>query len=98
RRTLWDGGTLVSNSASLARLHPGPAAALHPSQLAALGIADGGRVRVSSTRGALELPAVPDLRVPVGVVVVPWNLPGASASVLIDAGAAATLVEVAALA
>ncbi len=93
RRTLWDGGTLVQSSASLAGLHPQPHANVHPDDLSRLGIPDGATIRVVSARGDLTLPARADPGLAPGAVAVTFNLPGASASDLIDAASPVTTVR-----
>jgi NADH-quinone oxidoreductase subunit G len=93
RRTMWDGGTLVQSVPALASLHPKPVLRVHPSVLASLGAADGEAVSVKSGQGSLTLPAVGDPAIPVGTAVLPWNLPGAYASDLIDASSAVTEVR-----
>ena len=55
-------------------------------------------VRVVSRSGALLLPASGDFSVPPGVAVVPWNVPGACAAELIDAGEVVTDVRLEAVA
>jgi predicted molibdopterin-dependent oxidoreductase YjgC len=94
RRTLWDGGTQVQSLPALAGLHPEPRLVVHPSVLADLGTADGEVVRVVSSRGSLVIAATGDYGLPPGSVVVPWNLPGAHAGDLIDAGNPVTEVRV----
>jgi predicted molibdopterin-dependent oxidoreductase YjgC len=94
RRSLWDGGTLVGSVSALAGLHPEPCLRVHPSVLAELGTADGEAVVVRSGRGKLTVPAVGDPALPAGTAFLPWNLPGAPAGDLIDAGAAANHVSV----
>ncbi len=94
RHTLWDGGTQVQAVAALAALHPEPAVRLHPSVLAGLGVAHGESVRVVSGKGSLTLPAIADGAIPPGTAVLPWNLPGARASDLIDCSSPATEVRV----
>ncbi|MGH9077267.1 MAG: molybdopterin dinucleotide binding domain-containing protein, partial [Acidimicrobiales bacterium] len=89
-RSLWDGGTIVAHSPHLAPLHPRPAVGLHPAELARAGLSEGEVVRVSSPRGALELPVVADPRLAEGTAALPVNLPGASATALIDASAPVT--------
>jgi NADH-quinone oxidoreductase subunit G len=59
-RTLYDRGTLVAASPSLARLAPEPVVRLHPSVLERLGVSDGEVLRVLGPAGALELPARAD--------------------------------------
>ncbi len=91
-RRLYDRGSAVTASPSLAQL-VGPATAFaNPSDLARLGVGPGERVRVSSPRGQVTLPAAGDPGVPKGVLVVDFNLAepdGApnAAAVLIDASA-----------
>jgi anaerobic selenocysteine-containing dehydrogenase len=85
RRTLWDAGTQVAHAAHLAALAAPAAAAVHPDELAALGVAPGTPVTVSSLRGRLTLPVVADAGVPAGCVAVPFNVPGHPVSALVDA-------------
>ena len=49
-----------------------------------------GEVRVSTPRGSVVVPAVPDARVAPGSAVLPFNLPEGGAGSLIDASAAYT--------
>jgi anaerobic selenocysteine-containing dehydrogenase len=94
RRSLWDAGTGVAHSPSLAGLHPDWAAAAHPGEVAIAGVASGSVVTLRSSRGGLAAPLVADDRVPPGVVVVPFNLPGGSASGLIDAAVGSVTVRI----
>ncbi len=89
-RPMWDGGVLVQQSPSLAALHPPLAIRVNPDDLARLGNGQTGEVRVSTPRGSLVVPAVPDARVAPGSAVLPFNLPGGGAGSLIDASAAYT--------
>lgn len=84
-RPMWDGGVLVQRSPSLAALHPPLVLALNPYDLARLGAGPAGQVRARTKRGSLVVAAVADPRVPVGVAVLPFNLPGGGAGALIDA-------------
>ena len=93
-RKLWDGGTLVANSAHLAKLFAPPKVGLNPTDLEGLGIAAGEEVRVESERGAITLSAASDPWVPEGSVTVPVNVGGASATTLIDAALPETDVVV----
>jgi anaerobic selenocysteine-containing dehydrogenase len=95
-RHLWDGGTLVTHCPHLAGLHPQPAVRVHPATLAALGVDPGSAVRVSSARGALVLTAVADAGVLPDCAAVAVNLPGASATELIDATRPVTDVTISA--
>jgi anaerobic selenocysteine-containing dehydrogenase len=90
-RRLYDHGVLVEACRSLAPLAPPATARANPHELGALGVDSGARVRVRSSRGALELEAVSDDGVPKGVVCVEFNLhgddpgdPAGGASDLID--------------
>ncbi|MGI9034156.1 MAG: NADH-quinone oxidoreductase subunit NuoG [Acidimicrobiales bacterium] len=93
-RSLYDGGILCASSPSLAGLAPGTRLAANPHDLSRLGIRPGDRVRVSSNRASLVLPAVSDAGVPRGSAVVDFNQPGDGAADLIDATAAVTEVRV----
>jgi NADH-quinone oxidoreductase subunit G len=92
-RTLWDAGTLVAHSPSLSGLHPDWIARLHPDDLEVHGVAAGATVRLRTARGVLEMPVRADDGVARGSVAVPFNLPGGSASSLIDATAPAVTVR-----
>jgi anaerobic selenocysteine-containing dehydrogenase len=97
---MWDGGVLVQRSPSLAALHPPLAIRVNPDDLSRLGSvhvddlqAGGprvGHVRVSTPRGSVVVPVVPDARVAPGSAVLPFNLPEGGAGALIDASAAYT--------
>jgi NADH-quinone oxidoreductase subunit G len=93
RRTLWDGGTLVAHSPSLAGLHPAWAAAVHPADLASRGIADGATVRARTERGSVIVPVVADPTMGRGCVAIPFNQPDGSASELVDWTAATVTVQ-----
>jgi NADH-quinone oxidoreductase subunit G len=94
-RRLYDHGVLLEACRSLAPLAAPATVRANPHDLGPLGVTDATRVRVRSSRGALELEAVADDGVPRGVVCIDFNLrtgsgasgdPGASA--LIEAGRA----------
>jgi NADH-quinone oxidoreductase subunit G len=93
-RTLWDAGTLVANSPSLAALAPIPSARIHPADAERLGLQAGDAVRVTSSRGEVILPVRLERGLALGSVVVPFNQPTVSAAWLIDATAAVTAVTV----
>jgi predicted molibdopterin-dependent oxidoreductase YjgC len=94
-RRLYDHGVLVGACHSLAPLASPPTVRANSHDLGLLGVTTSARVRVRSSRGALELEAVADDTVPRGVVCVDFNLHGvapgaegderAGASALIDA-------------
>jgi len=74
-RRLYDGGTAVAGSPSLAPLVGVAVARANPYDLDRLGLGTGDRVRVRTARGALVLAAQADVGVPRGVVAVDFNLP-----------------------
>src|SRR5204863_8088060 len=90
-RSLYDDGTLVQRSPSLARLASAPALRVNPSDLDRLGVTSGGSVRVTSSRTSLELPVAADPAVPRGGARLAW---GGRAADLIDATSAVTDVRV----
>ena len=94
RRTMWDAGTLTQARSSLSGLAAEAAVRLHPATLADLGAAEGEKVVLRSSRGAITVPAVADQGVPLGSAVLPWNAPGARAGDLIDSSAVVTVVTV----
>jgi NADH-quinone oxidoreductase subunit G len=87
---LYDGGTLVQHSPSLAPLAVGGVVHVSPYDLDRLGLTSGDAVRVSSSRGAITIAAEADLAVPKGVAVLAFDQPGAGAADLIDVSATVT--------
>jgi anaerobic selenocysteine-containing dehydrogenase len=97
-RRLYDGGSAVIGSPSLAPLVAAMAAHANPYDLDRLGLGSGDLVRVRSSRGSLVVPAAADPGIPRGVVAVDFNVPGApgarnAAATLIDAAAPVTDVR-----
>jgi hypothetical protein len=92
RRRLYDQGTLVQASPSLASLAPAPGLRANPSDLDRLGVQTGGRVRVRA-REALEMQVLADAEVPRGVAVVDLDLAEEGAEDLIDSTKAVTDVR-----
>jgi NADH-quinone oxidoreductase subunit G len=93
RRTLYERGTLVVESPSLAPLVPEPAVFVHPAALRELGVATGSLVTVRSARDSLQLPVETDGSLPAGVALLVANLAGSEgrgASALVDAARPAT--------
>jgi len=91
-RRLYDHGVLLEACRSLAPLASPAAVRANPYDLGPLGVTTAGRVRVRSSRAAVEFEAVADDGVPRGVVCIDFNLLGddtgaahAGASALIDA-------------
>jgi NADH-quinone oxidoreductase subunit G len=94
RRKLYDRGTLVRHSPSLADLAERAALRLHPQDFDRLGIVSDDDVRVSSSRGHVTVSTRPDAAVPRGVAVLEANKAGGRANVLIDSNAPVTDVRV----
>ncbi|MEX2100340.1 MAG: NADH-quinone oxidoreductase subunit NuoG [Acidimicrobiia bacterium] len=93
-RKLYDAGTLVQHSPSLARLANPEPLHVNPGDLERLGVASGTEVRVTGSRATLTMPAIADTGVPRGSARLVWNQPGDAASDLIDVTAAVTDVRV----
>jgi NADH-quinone oxidoreductase subunit G len=93
-RRLYDRGTLVHHSPSLAELGGPATLRLNPTDFDRLGVADGEEVRVTSSRGHITVPATADPAVPRGVAALPANGAGGRASVLVDASVPVTDVRV----
>ena len=93
-RKLYDAGTVVQRSPSLAPLAPGSPLRVNPADLDRLGLASGSRVRVTSSRTSLVLDAHADPGVPKGTAVLWFNQPGPGAADLIDATGTVTDVRV----
>ncbi|MGI8662794.1 MAG: NADH-quinone oxidoreductase subunit NuoG [Acidimicrobiales bacterium] len=94
-RKLYDGGTLVQKSPSLAELAPGARLGVSPSDLARLAVGDGARVRVTSSRATLTVEAHADAAIPKGTAVVHFNQPGSlEAGALIESAAVVTEIRV----
>lgn len=83
-RKLYDEGTLLQHSPSLAPIAPGPAVRLHPVDFDKVGVAEGGEVRVSSPSGSVILPVRPDPAVPRGTASVLVNQGGPRIAELLD--------------
>jgi len=94
-RSLYDRGTVVAASPSLAPLAPDQVLTVNPAELARLGLDGAARVVVRSEHGELEVEVAGDAELPPGLAVLGANLAAAnaSASVLVDATAAVTDVH-----
>jgi NADH-quinone oxidoreductase subunit G len=90
---LYDEGTLVQHSPSLAPLAPGASVHVNPADLERLGVTAGDQVRVTSSRTALTLPTEADTGVPRGVALLGFDQPGQGAADLIDVSAPVTDVR-----
>jgi NADH-quinone oxidoreductase subunit G len=84
-RNLYDAGTIVQRSPSLAALAAAPCLRANPADLGRLGVSTGDRVRVSSSRTSLVLDVAADPGVLRGSAVLAFNTPGEGAAELIDA-------------
>ena len=83
-RKLYDNGSNVAHSASLAPLAPGSALHMHPLDLERLGAAVGAQVKVSSDRTSIVMPIVADEAVTRGTVWAAWAQSGSNIGELID--------------
>jgi len=78
----WHTGSMTRRSAVLDAVEPEANASLHPATLRRLGVAPGGRIRISTRRGAIELMARADRAVAEDCVFVPFAFVEAAANVL----------------
>lgn len=69
----WHTRTKTGTVATLNRLNPGPFVEVHPDDAAALGLADQGRARLRTRRGAAVLPVVVTDRVLPGTCFAPFH-------------------------
>jgi NADH-quinone oxidoreductase subunit G len=93
-RKLYDRGTLIRSSPSLADLAEPATLRLNPSDFDRLGVAVGDDVRVTSNRGNVTVPTLPEPGVPRGIALIHANQAGGRANVLIDGNAPVTDVRV----
>ena len=93
-RKLYDRGTLVRSSPSLAELAEPATLRLHPHDFDRLGVGAGDDVRIASTKGNVTVPTVSDAGVPRGIAHLHANRAGGRANVLIDGNAPITDVRV----
>jgi len=89
-RTLYDGGTMVQESDALAKLAPAPTLHVHPSDLNRFSLADGGLVRVTSSRITTTLTVSADAGLPRGSCWLAFNLAPPGAADLIDGAESVT--------
>jgi anaerobic selenocysteine-containing dehydrogenase len=94
QRKLYDCGTLVQHSPSMAHLAPGSTLLVHPSDLDRLGVADGGRLKIGSPRSSITLDAHASTAIPKGAAVLAVNQPGPDPFDLIDATQDVTHIRV----
>ncbi len=78
----WHTGSMTRHASVLDTLEPQATASMHPHTLQALGLQAGGRVRVSSRRGQIELQARADEATPPDTVFIPFAYAEAAANLL----------------
>jgi formate dehydrogenase major subunit len=78
----WHTGAITRRASVLDALEPAAVASLAPADIARLGIEPGGRVRVATRRGAIELVTRADSGVPEGVIFIPFCYTEAAANLL----------------
>ena len=78
----WHTGAMTRRATVLDAIEPQPTASLNPRDLARLGVAAGGRIRVASRRGEIALRARADDGVPEGSVFIPFAYAEAAANLL----------------
>ena len=93
-RKLYDDGTLVQQSPSLAPLVPGTVLRINGYDFARLGVAVGSRVRVKTPKGQAMVEIQVDDGVPRGAAAAYVNQPGLDVTALLDATARVTDLRV----
>ena len=94
-RRLYGGGTMLQHAPSMSALGAGSVLKVNPTDLERLGVADGGRVKVSSSRSSFVTDAHADASLPKGIAVVTVNqLEGPNPHELIDATQPVTDIRV----
>jgi predicted molibdopterin-dependent oxidoreductase YjgC len=93
-RKLFDNGTLVQHSPSIAHLVGTSRLLVNSYDLDRLGVSDGGAVKVTSPRGSARFDVHATSAVPKGTAAVVLNQAGANANVLIDATTPVTEIRV----
>jgi len=94
QRKLYDRGTLVQHSPSLAELAPGTSLLVHPTDLDRLGLRGGDPVKITSPRTTLTIDAQASTSVPRGAAALLVNQPGPDPADLIDASKAVTDIRI----
>jgi formate dehydrogenase major subunit len=78
----WHTGAMTRRASVLDDLEPEAVASLAPGDLRRMGLKAGGRIRVSTRRGAIELKARADGAIPPGMVFIPFCYVEAAANIL----------------
>jgi predicted molibdopterin-dependent oxidoreductase YjgC len=90
-RTLYGADRIVMASPSLAHITDDVARlVVNPRDLSALGVAEGTAVRVTSSRGTIDVPVATDRAVPKGTAFIAANRSGPGAADLVDVDVAVT--------
>jgi NADH-quinone oxidoreductase subunit G len=92
-RRMYDRGTLLNHSPSLANQRRGSELAAHPAVLERLGLTAGQQVTVTSAKGSLTTALHIDASLAEGTITLAWNQGDPSPAVLIDAEAPVTEVR-----
>lgn len=93
-RKMYDEGTMLTFSPSLASLAAGASAAVNPDDLETARISAGSEVTLSNDIGSVTLEVVADPGVSPGTIAVEFNQPNASVAQLLDAGRIVTSVRI----
>jgi NADH-quinone oxidoreductase subunit G len=93
-RKLYDGGQITASSPSLAPLTPRTELLVHRADRERIGVADGGEVRLTSSRGTVILPVRADAGTPQGVAFLAFDPSDPGAGDLIDIDAPVTDLRV----
>jgi formate dehydrogenase major subunit len=78
----WHTGSMTRRTKALDALRPEAACEIHPDDLAALGLADGDYVRLTTRRGSISLKAVASTRTSKGSVFMPFGFREAAGNLL----------------
>ncbi len=93
-RRLYDDGLMVQQSPPTAELAEEAVLHVSPWNFESLGVSEGDKVKVSSSRGSVVLPITNDPGTPKGVAFLAFNQPGHAARDLIDVDRPVTDVQV----
>ncbi len=94
-RKLWDGGTMVQNSATLAHLPDQARLTMSPSDFEKLGVEEGDAVTIESGSSRAEISVGIDKGLPRGTARIPYRLPGFDIGELISTEQRITTIRVA---
>jgi formate dehydrogenase major subunit len=78
----WHTGSMTRRASVLDDLEPEAVACISARDIEKLGIRSGGRIRVSTRRGAIELKARVDGAIPPGLIFIPFAYAEAAANIL----------------